>query len=167
MRSQQMMRWIQFVAPALLAVSLGAQARVAGDVTTGGLSGADDRTQAALRYAGTCLKTWQDRLALGNWHVSVEIARAKDLRPKTVGQVEIDYPARRAVIQVLDPVDHRLPEDQMLALVESVVVHELVHITLTPVVGALRGVESTDSEEERAVRHITAALLAVQKNGHN
>jgi predicted metallopeptidase len=80
--------------------------------------------------------------------------------------VEIDYPARRAVIQVLDPVDHRLPEDQMLALVESVVVHELVHISLTPVVGALRCVESTDSEEERAVRHITAALLAAQKNGH-
>jgi predicted metallopeptidase len=55
----------------------------------------------------------------------------------------------------------------MLALVESVVVHELVHISLTPVVGALRGVESTDSEEERAVRHITAALLAAQENGHN
>ena len=160
-----MMRWIRFVAPVLLAVSLGAQARVAGDVATGG--GADDRTHAALRYAGTCLKTWQDRLALGNWHVSVEMARAKDLRPKTVGQVEIDYPARRAVIQVLDPVDHRLPDDQMLALVESVVVHELVHISLTPVVGALRGVESTDSEEERAVRHITAALLAAQENGHN
>ena len=161
--------WIRFVAPVLLAVSLGAQARVAGGVATGGLglSGADDRTQEALRFAGTCLKTWQDRLALGNWHVSVEIARAKDLRPKTVGQVEIDYPARRAVIQVLDPVDHRLPEDQMLALGESVVVHELVHISLTPVVGALRGVESTDSEEERAVRHITAALLAAQENGHN
>jgi hypothetical protein len=126
-----------------------------------------ERTRMAQEYASARLKAWQCRLALGNWRLSVEMARAKDLRPKTVGQVEIDYRARVAVIRVIDPADHRLSDEETRALAESVVVHELIHISLTPVVGAARGDESIDSEEERAVRHITDALLAAQRRTRN
>ena len=45
-----MTRWIRFVAPALLAVSLGAQARVAGDVAAGVTGGSVADLYEAEKY---------------------------------------------------------------------------------------------------------------------
>ncbi|MGD0497558.1 MAG: hypothetical protein ABSC23_03880 [Bryobacteraceae bacterium] len=117
-------------------------------------AGAQERPQTAQDFADSRLKVWQGRMNLGNWKVSVTFIPARDLRPKTVGRAEIEYPSRTAVIRVLWPSTE--------AMVESVIVHELVHLSLTPTLDTLRGDESIDREEERAVRHITEALLAAQ-----
>ena len=120
------------------------------------------REERVRAFAAARLRVWQDRLSLGNWKISTDLMHASALRPRTVGQLEVDYPKRMATIRILDPSDYRGPDSSALELTESVVVHELVHLSLTPILKDWRGEESVDREEERAVQKITRALLQSQ-----
>ena len=111
------------------------------------------------RQAEAVLRTWQPRLKLGNWQVTVTLTNATALKPKTIGDITIDAEHRQAVIRVLDPADTRLAPDKGAALVEGVVVHELVHLGLTPVLNEARLGDRERQEEERFVQHVTDALL--------
>jgi rhamnogalacturonyl hydrolase YesR len=50
----------------------------------------------------------------------------------------------------------------MLRDMEDTVVHELVHLTLAPVVVDLERTEANRHELENTVNHVTAALLRAQ-----
>lgn len=125
---------------------------------------ARERTLFAESYANERLAVWQQRLNLQDWSVSVVIARATELKPKTLGNVHWDLPKKTAVIRVLDPADYHLPEREMLQDMEFTVVHELIHLELAPVLSDLQRSDANRREEEHSVNHMAEALLKLDRN---
>jgi len=93
----------------------------------------------------------------------VVVARAGDLKPKTVGNIHWDREKKTAVIRVLDPADYNLPFDQMLQDIEFTIVHELIHLEIAPVFNDLQRTDANRMEEEHAVNHMTDALLKLDR----
>lgn len=124
---------------------------------------ARERTLLAESFAQEKLRAWQKRLNLQDWDISVVVARASELKPKTLGNVHWDLDKKRAVIHVLDPADYRLPFKAMLDDMEYTVVHELIHLDLAPVLADLQRSEANRREEEHAVNHMTEALLKLDR----
>jgi hypothetical protein len=120
-------------------------------------------TEQARAFAGERLKMWQQRLGLTHWRVSLEVVRASALRGHSIGDITPDLATWTATIRLLDPADYQPTEDQMRADVESIVVHELIHLSLTPALAAVRADETTRRQEEAAVQNITAAILKGDK----
>ena len=117
----------------------------------------------AESFASARLEVWQKRLKLQGWDISVVVARACDLRPKTAGNVHW-YPEKKsAVIRVLDPADYKLPFAAVLEDIEFTVVHELVHLEMAPVLSDLHRTEANRAEEEHAVNQMTEALLKLDR----
>src|SRR2546425_639753 len=83
------------------------------------------------RFAAERLWIWQQRLNLADWNISVVVARATDLKPRTLGNIHWDAEKKRAVIKVLHPADYNMPQAEMLADVEFTLVHELIHLELS------------------------------------
>jgi len=121
------------------------------------------RTVQVAGYAQGRLAVWQKRLNLQEWGVSVVVARAGDLKPKTVGHIHWDREKKTAVIRVLDPADYNLPFDQMLQDIEFTIVHELIHLEIAPVFNDLQRTDANRMEEEHAVNHMTDALLKLDR----
>jgi hypothetical protein len=113
----------------------------------------------AERFAAERLWVWQQRLNLAEWNISVVVARASDLKPRTLGNIHWDSEKKRATIKVLHPVDYNMPQADMLADVEFTVVHELIHLELS----SLPRSDASRSEEEHAVNQITRALLSLDR----
>jgi len=111
------------------------------------------------RFAAERLWVWQQRLNLADWNISVAVARATDLKPKTLGNIHWDADKKRAVIKVLHPADYNMPLADMLADVEFTVVHELIHLELS----SLPRSDASRSEEEHAVNQLTRAMLALDR----
>jgi len=109
----------------------------------------------AQRFLEGKLAFWQPRMELQTWKISVVMTRARDLRPRTLGNIHWDRHTNTATIRVLDAADYKLACPAMLADMEFTLVHELVHLEISslPRSSASRG------EEERAVNRITHALL--------
>jgi hypothetical protein len=63
------------------------------------------------------------------------------------------------VIRVLDPADYRMTEEAMMKDIEFTVVHELIHLELSPVLSPFHRDEANRREEEHAVNHLADALL--------
>ena len=101
------------------------------------------------------LGLWQKRLKLQDWHLSVALVRASELKPKTLGNIHWDTPAKTAVIRVLALEDYKLPYEQALQDMEFTIVHEMVHLQLS----SLPRSEASRSIEERAVNQLTQAFL--------
>ena len=118
-----------------------------------------ERASVAQGFAAERLSFWQKRLFLGDWKISVIVARAADLRPQTVGNIHWDRDARTAVIRVLDPADYHMEWQPMLRDMEFTVVHELIHLELAPVLSDLQRSEANRKAEEYTVNHLTEALL--------
>jgi hypothetical protein len=122
-----------------------------------------ERSLMAESFASARLAVWQKRLNLQGWDISVVVARASDLRPKTAGNVHW-YPEKKsAVIRVLDPADYKLPFAAVLEDIEFTVVHELVHLEMAPVLSDLHRTEANRMEEEHAVNQMTEALLKLDR----
>jgi hypothetical protein len=105
------------------------------------------------------LATWQQRLHLEGWHISLVMTRRSELKPKTLGGIHWDKGKKTAVIGIQDASDYRLPFQEMLADMEFTIVHELVHLELA----ALPRSETSRSTEEHAVNQIAEALLRLDR----
>jgi hypothetical protein len=124
---------------------------------------ARQRTLLAERYTTERLWLWQRRLNLQDWNITVVVARATELKPKTLGNIHWDADKKTAVIRVLDPADYKLPFEDMLKDMEFTVVHELIHLELSPVLSPLQRNDANRREEEHAVNHMADALLKLDR----
>ncbi|MGE5572944.1 MAG: hypothetical protein ACM3ZU_08010 [Bacteroidota bacterium] len=113
-------------------------------------------TQEALE---TLCRTWQKRLRLQDWIVEVRVVRARDMATEgDLGNSMWNLTARRAIVKLLDPIDHS-PEDQVPYDPEQTLVHELLHIHF-----ALCDTKPETPErtaQEQAIDSIASALVAL------
>jgi hypothetical protein len=124
---------------------------------------ARERTAEADGFANEKLAVWQKRLNLQDWNISLLVARATDLKPKTLGNIHWDSDKKTAVIRVLDPADYKLPFNEILQDLEFTVVHELIHLELSPVLTPLQRNDANRREEEHAVNHMADALIKLER----
>jgi hypothetical protein len=122
-----------------------------------------ERTLMAESFSTEKLCAWQKRLNLSDWKISVMVVRTSDLKPKTLGNIHWDGTKKTAVIRVLDPADYKLPLHAMLDDMEFTVVHELIHLELSPVLTPLQRNDANRMEEEHAVNHMAQALLDLER----
>ena len=120
---------------------------------------ASERAITAESFVNARLAVWQRRLKLEDWHLTLKMARAGELKPKTVGNIHWDTPAKTAVIRVLVLADYKLPYREALQDMEFTVVHELIHLQLS----SLPRSEASRGAEERAVNQITGALVDLDR----
>ena len=120
----------------------------------------------AENFATEKLAAWQKRLNMQDWNITVHMARATELKPKTLGNIHWDLEKKTAVIRVLDPADYKLPFNDMLADMEFTVVHELIHLNFAPVLSELQRSDANRREEEHAVNHMADALLKLDRAGN-
>jgi len=99
------------------------------------------------------MKTWQKRLGLESWNLAVQVVRQSSLDKHTWGNAEWDPATRSGVISVLDPRDYNLKGRDLNLDMECTIVHELVHIQVSP----LDAQDETTREE--VVNKIMTALL--------
>jgi hypothetical protein len=123
-----------------------------------------ERTLLAEHYAVERLSVWQKRLNLSDWNISLVVSRANELKPKTLGNIHWDTEKKTAIIRVLDPADYKLPFNEMLQDLEFTVVHELIHLELSPVLSPLQRNDANRREEEHAVNHMADALLKLDRD---
>ena len=124
---------------------------------------ARERTAVVERYATERLALWQKRLNLQDWNIALLVSRASELKPKTLGNIHWDSDKKTAVLRVLDPADYKLAFNEMLQDVEFTVVHELIHLELSPVLSPLQRNDANRREEEHAVNHMAEALLKLDR----
>jgi hypothetical protein len=118
-----------------------------------------ERALLAQSFAAEKLWMWQKRLNLEDWNITLAVARSTELKPKTLGNIHWDSDKKTAVIHVLDPADYTLPFEAMLKDMEFTVVHELIHLELSPVLAPLQRSDENRRDEEHAVNHMAQALL--------
>jgi hypothetical protein len=99
------------------------------------------------------MKMWQKRLSLEDWNLTVRLVRQSELDPNSWGMAEWDPVAKTGVISVLDPRDYNLHGGELKLDMECTIVHELVHIQVSPL--------DTHDEavREAIVNKIMAALI--------
>lgn len=123
-----------------------------------------ERSALCESFAAEKLWVWQKRLNLADWNITLEMSRSSALKPKTLGNIHWDLDKKTAIIHVMDPADYRLPFHDMLADMEFTVVHELIHLELSPVLAPLSRNDANRREEEHAVNHMAEALLQLDRN---
>lgn len=124
---------------------------------------ARERTALAERFATERLSVWQQRLNLQDWNISVVVSRTSDLKPRTLGNIHWDADKKTAIIRVLDPAEYKMAFDDVLKDIEFTVVHELIHLELSPVLSPLQRNDANRREEEHAVNHMAEALLKLDR----
>jgi hypothetical protein len=110
-------------------------------------------------YLNARLSFWQQRLNLHDWKLSVVSSHPSDLKPETLGNIHWDKDNRSAVIHVLAISDYKMACPAALEDMELTVVHELIHLTLSP----LRNATTNRDDEEHAVNQIADALLKLER----
>jgi Mg/Co/Ni transporter MgtE len=80
-----------------------------------------------------------------------------------LGNIHWDADKKTAIIRVLDPADYKLAYSEMLQDLEFTVVHELIHLELSPVLSPLQRNDANRREEEHAVNHMADALLKMDR----
>ena len=99
------------------------------------------------------MKSWQKRLGLDDWNLSLQVVRQTAINPNAWGSSHWDARAKTATIQVLDPRDYNLKGTDLRLDMECTIVHELVHIQVSPL-------DARDVHvREDVVNKIMAALL--------
>lgn len=96
---------------------------------------------------------------LTDWNIQVDLVRAKDLEPHTLGNIHWDTDKKQATIAVLSSYDYKLPFPSMLEDMEFTVVHELVHLQLA----SLPRSEASRRIEEHAVNELARALIQLAR----
>ncbi len=126
-----------------------------------------ERTALAEQFATERLAVWQQRLELQDWNISVVVSHPADLKPRTLGNIHWDAEKKTAIIRVLDPADYKqMSFDGILKDIEFTVVHELIHLELSPVLAPLQRSDANRREEEHAVNHMADALLKLDRATH-
>jgi hypothetical protein len=78
------------------------------------------------------MKFWQKRLGLEEWNLSLRLVRATQLNRNSWGTAEWDPERKVGFINVLDPRDYNLKGGELKLDMECTIVHELVHIQVSP-----------------------------------
>ena len=112
-------------------------------------------TLQAESFLQARLPTWQSRLQLSEWKLSVLVSPERDLKPNTLGNIHWDAQAKTATIRVLNPAGYQQPCPAVIKDMENTLVHEMVHLELS----SLPRSTASRKDEETAVNRITAALL--------
>lgn len=99
------------------------------------------------------MRSWQRRLGLDEWHLTVRVVRQSELERNTWGNAEWDPDEKTGTIRVLDPADYNLRGGDLKLDMECTIVHELVHIQVSP----LDARDETVREE--VVNRLMTALL--------
>ena len=92
-----------------------------------------ERTLMAQSYSTEKLSAWQKRLNLSDWKISLMVVRTSDLKAKTLGNIHWDGGQENGCDPGARPGGLRLPLQAMLDDMEFTVVHELIHLELSPV----------------------------------
>jgi hypothetical protein len=96
---------------------------------------------------------WQKRLGLDEWNLSVRLVRQSEIDRNSWGAAEWDPEAKSGTISVLDPRDYNLHGGELKLDMECTIVHELVHIQVSPL-------DARDEViREEIVNRIMAALM--------
>lgn len=99
------------------------------------------------------MKSWQKRLGLDDWNMTLQVVRQNQIDPNAWGSSHWDAREKTATIQVLDPRDYNLKGADLRLDMECTIVHELVHIQVSPLA-------APDSHvREDVVNRIMVALL--------
>uniref|UniRef100_Q01PR6 SprT-like domain-containing protein n=1 Tax=Solibacter usitatus (strain Ellin6076) TaxID=234267 RepID=Q01PR6_SOLUE len=122
-----------------------------------------ERTLCAGSFVAEKLWYWQHRLNLQDWDISIVVARASELKPRTLGNIHWDATKKTAIIRVLDPADYELSAAAMFDDMEFTVVHELIHLELAPVLSEFSRNEANRRDEEHAVNRMAEALLKLKR----
>ena len=99
------------------------------------------------------MKSWQRRLGLEDWSLTLRLVRQSEIDRNSWGTAEWDPDARTGVINVLDPRDYNLKGGDLKLDMECTIVHELVHIQVSPLGGL------NDGAREEVVNKLMAALI--------
>lgn len=122
-----------------------------------------ERSLCAGSFVTEKLWYWQRRLNLQDWNISIVVARATELKPRTLGNIHWDATKKTAIIRVLDPADYELPPAAMFDDMEFTVVHELIHLELAPVLSEFSRNEANRRDEEHAVNQMADAMLKLKR----
>jgi hypothetical protein len=99
------------------------------------------------------MKMWQKRLRLEDWNLTVRLVRQSEIEPNSWGMAEWDPVAKTGTISVLDPRDYNLHGGELKLDMECTIVHELVHIQVSPL-GA-----RDEGAQEAVVNKLMSALM--------
>jgi hypothetical protein len=103
------------------------------------------------------MKSWQRRLGLDDWTLSLEVVRQAQIESHALGKSKWNTQAKTATILVLDPRDYNLKGAGLRLDMECTIVHELVHIQVSPLVSPLDTPEARVRED--VVNRIMGALM--------
>lgn len=99
------------------------------------------------------MKAWQRRLGLAEWDLSLRIVRQSEIDRDSWGAAEWDPDTKSGVISVLDPRDYNLRGGELKLDMECTIVHELVHIQVSPLSA------HDQAQREEVVNKIMTALM--------
>jgi hypothetical protein len=117
------------------------------------------RKALAEKFVAERLKLWQHRLNLENWKIRVNLVRAADLRPGTLGNIRWDANRHQATIKVMRVEEYPVPLHTMLDDMEFTIVHELLHLELS----ALPRSEASRSDEEHTINRLTKSMIKLER----
>jgi hypothetical protein len=100
------------------------------------------------------MKTWQKRLGLDEWNLTVRLVRQSEIDRDTWGAAEWDPVKKSGVISVLDPRDYNLHGSELRLDMECTIVHELVHIQVSPL----------DARDERIREDVVNGIMTALMN---
>ncbi len=99
------------------------------------------------------MKVWQKRLGLEDWNLALRVVRQSEIDRNSWGAAEWDPVAKTGLISVLDPRDYNLKGGELRLDMECTIVHELVHIQVSPLAAHDEG------QREEVVNKIMVALM--------
>ena len=99
------------------------------------------------------MKFWQKRLGLEDWNLALRVVRQSEIDRNSWGAAEWNATAKTGLISVLDPRDYNLKGGDLKLDMECTIVHELVHIQVSPLAARDEG------QREEVVNKIMNALM--------
>ena len=99
------------------------------------------------------MRTWQKRLGLDDWSFTLRVVRQSEIDRNSWGSSEWDPTGKTGVVMVLDPRDYNLKGGDLKLDMECTIVHELVHIQVSPLAAP------NEHVREEVVNKIMTALL--------
>lgn len=99
------------------------------------------------------MKFWQKRLGLEEWNLALRVVRQSEIDRNSWGSSEWDPDLKSGTISVLDPRDYNLKGGELKLDMECTIVHELVHIQVSPLDAR------DENTREQVVNNIMVALM--------